>query len=188
MRSLLRSPFSRLVDGGIVLLTVTGRRTGRRFSFPVQYVEQGGTLWIMSGAGPEKTWWRNLVGGAQVQVLLRRHPYEGTAEVATYEEDPATVKEGVRRYSARFPKSAHKLRIDDPAAFDAHVRNSVIVRIDPRPVSKVRPARPAASPTVYRSPSAKRMSRPSGRAITITRKGTATTGRNRVRHRRIKRR
>lgn len=129
MRSLLRSPFSRLVDRGIVLLTVTGRRSGRRFSFPVQYVEDGGTLWIMSGAGPEKTWWRNLIGGARIAVLLRRHVSEGTAEVATYEEDPATVEEGVRRYTARFPRFARKLGIDDAAAFDTHVRNTVIVRI-----------------------------------------------------------
>ena len=129
IRSLLRSPFSRLVDRGIVLLTVTGRRSGRRFSFPVQYVEDGDTLWIMSGAGPEKTWWRNLVGGSRVDVLLRRHPYEGTAEVATHEVDPVTGEEGVRRFAARYPSFARKLGIDDPAAFDTHVRNSVIVRI-----------------------------------------------------------
>jgi deazaflavin-dependent oxidoreductase (nitroreductase family) len=130
MRWILRSPISRLVDRGIVLLTVTGRRTGRRFSFPVQYVEVGDTLWIMSGAGPEKTWWRNLVGGAPIRVLLRRHPYEGVAEVATYDVDPATVEEGVRRYAARFPRFARKLGIDQPEAFEAHARNSVIVRID----------------------------------------------------------
>ena len=88
---ILRSPFSRVVDRGIVLLTVTGRRTGRRFSFPVQYVQEGDVLWVMSGAGPEKTWWRNLVGGAPVQVLLRRHAFDGTAQVATYPTDPETV-------------------------------------------------------------------------------------------------
>lgn len=129
MRWLLRSPCSRLVDRGIVLLTVTGRRTGRRFSFPVQYVEDGDTLWIMSGAGQEKTWWRNLVGGAPVEVLLRRHPYRGTAEVATDSDDPATVRDGVRRYMDRFPAFARKLGIDDPATFDAHARRSVIVRV-----------------------------------------------------------
>jgi deazaflavin-dependent oxidoreductase (nitroreductase family) len=129
MRWLLRSPLSRLVDRGIVLLTVTGRRTGRRFSFPVQYVEDGDTLWVMSGAGPEKTWWRNLVGGARVEVRLRRHPYDGAAEVATYEADPATVEDGVRRYAARFPRFAKKFGIDDPEAFAAYVRNTVIVRI-----------------------------------------------------------
>lgn len=129
MRRVLRSPLSGICDGAVVLLTVTGRRTGRRFTFPVQYVEDGDTLWIMSGAGPEKTWWRNLVGGAPIDVLLRRRPLHGTAEVATYVEDPATVEEGIRRHVTRFPAFAEKLGIDDPEVFDAYARNSVIVRI-----------------------------------------------------------
>jgi len=129
MRWVLRSPFSRICDRAVVLVTVTGRRTGRRFTFPVQYVEDGDTLWIMSGAGPEKTWWRNLVGGAPIEVLLRRQQLHGTAELATYADDPTTVEEGVSRYQDRFPKFAEKLGIDDPEVFAAHVRNSVIVRI-----------------------------------------------------------
>ena len=129
MRWVLRSPFSRICDTAIVLLTVTGRTTGRRFTFPVQYVEDGDTLWITSGAGPEKTWWRNLVGGAPIEVELRRRPLHGTAEVATYEEDPGTVEEGVRRHMVRFPAFADKLGIDDQEVFAVHVRNSVVVRI-----------------------------------------------------------
>ena len=129
MRWVLRSPFSRICDTAVVLLTVTGRRTGRCFTFPVQYVEDGDTLWITSGAGPEKTWWRNLVGGAPIDVELRRQALHGTAEVVTYGEDPATVEEGIRRHVARFPKFAERLGIDDPEVFAAHVRNSVIVLI-----------------------------------------------------------
>jgi hypothetical protein len=48
---------------------VFGRRTGRPYTFPVQNVRQADLLWIISGAGPEKTWWRNLVGGAPVAIL-----------------------------------------------------------------------------------------------------------------------
>lgn len=131
MRGLLRSPFSRLIDSGIVLLTVTGRRSGRRFTFPVQYVKEGEVLWVMSGAGPEKTWWRNLVDGAPVDVLLRRHAFTGAAELATYTSDPETVLEGVRRYAARFPRFAKKLGLadGDPDAYDACARDSVILRI-----------------------------------------------------------
>lgn len=63
MSGILRSPFSRLVDRGIMLLTVFGRRTGDPYSFPVQYVEDGDSLWVLSGSGEEKTWWRNLMRG-----------------------------------------------------------------------------------------------------------------------------
>jgi hypothetical protein len=86
----------------------------------------------MSGAGPEKTWWRNLVGGAPVQVLLRRHPYDGKARVATYDDNPATVAEGVHRYMTRFPRLAKRFGLahGDEAAYEAFARDTVIVRID----------------------------------------------------------
>jgi deazaflavin-dependent oxidoreductase (nitroreductase family) len=128
---ILRSPFSRMVDRGIVLLTVTGRRTGRRFTFPVQYVQEGDVLWVMSSAGTEKTWWRNLDGGAPVQVLLRRHAFDGTAHVARYSTDPETVIQGVHRYMARFPRFERKFGLadGDREAFDAFARDTVIVRV-----------------------------------------------------------
>jgi deazaflavin-dependent oxidoreductase (nitroreductase family) len=131
MRWILRSPFSRMVDRGIVLLTVTGRRTGRRFSFPVQYVQEGDVLWVMSGAGPGKTWWRNLVGAAPVKVLLRRHAFDATADVSTYTTDPETVIQGVHRYMARFPRFEKKFGLADgnPEAFDVFARDTVIVRV-----------------------------------------------------------
>src|SRR5687767_12317116 len=88
MTGMLRSGLSRLVDRGIMLLTVFGRRTGRRYTFPVQYVEDGETLWVMSGAGAEKTWWRNAVGGAPVEVLLRRRVRHGRAAAFTHADDP----------------------------------------------------------------------------------------------------
>jgi F420H(2)-dependent quinone reductase len=39
---LLRSPLHGLVSGRIMLLTVTGRRSGRLFTVPVSYLRHGG--------------------------------------------------------------------------------------------------------------------------------------------------
>jgi deazaflavin-dependent oxidoreductase (nitroreductase family) len=135
MRWLLRSPLSRMVDRGIILLTVTGRRTGTRYTFPVQYVEDGHTLWVMSSGSDEKRWWRNLTDGAPVDVVLRRREEHGNAVAFTHAADPAIVEEGLRRYIARFPSFAKKFGLagDDPAAFAAHARGTVIVRIDLAP-------------------------------------------------------
>jgi hypothetical protein len=41
---LLRSPLHRLADGSLLLLTYRGRQSGRRFTIPVMYAEQDGTL------------------------------------------------------------------------------------------------------------------------------------------------
>ena len=144
----LRSPLSRMLDRGILLMTVTGRRTGRSYTFPVQYVDDGDSLWIISGGGPEKTWWRNLVGGGPVRVLLRRAHRDGYATAHTYASDPTMVTEGLRRYVARFPGMARRLAIrpGDEESLARAAEQTVIVRValsagarDERPTSTARP-------------------------------------------------
>ena len=41
VKAVLRSPVHRLLSGSLVLLTYTGRRSGRRYTLPVMYAEQG---------------------------------------------------------------------------------------------------------------------------------------------------
>jgi hypothetical protein len=41
MKGLLRSPLHRLLDGTLVLLTYTGRRTGKQYTFPIGYFVWG---------------------------------------------------------------------------------------------------------------------------------------------------
>lgn len=140
---LLRSPLSRLIDGGLMLLTVTGRRTGRTFTFPVQYVADGRALWVYAGGNDAKTWWRNLVNGADVEVLLRRRVYPATAIAVTPAEAPELVEEGLRRYVDRFPATSRRLGIatGNRLAFEQAAATTVIVRIELQDTAEV-PARP----------------------------------------------
>lgn len=65
---LLRSPLHRLLSKHLLLLTVTGRKTGKRFTFPVSYAASGDLLHVVSRR--DRFWWRNLKGGAPVTVWL----------------------------------------------------------------------------------------------------------------------
>jgi deazaflavin-dependent oxidoreductase (nitroreductase family) len=131
MVRVLRSPFSRVLDRGIALLTVVGRRTGRRYTFPVQYVQDGQVLWIVSGARDAKTWWRNLVGGARVEVLLRRRLRRARGEAFTPEADPRAVEQGVRMYVRRFPRTAKRLGVSpgDSTALARFAERTSVVRL-----------------------------------------------------------
>jgi deazaflavin-dependent oxidoreductase (nitroreductase family) len=60
---LLRSPLHRLLSGRLLAITVIGRRTGRRYTFPVGYVEHDGGLVI----GTAGSWYRNLRPGTVVE-------------------------------------------------------------------------------------------------------------------------
>jgi hypothetical protein len=71
VRGLLRSPAHGLVSGHLALLTVTGRRSGRTFTFPVAYRVDGDHRVTLNVDWPErKLWWRNLLGGARVELRL----------------------------------------------------------------------------------------------------------------------
>jgi deazaflavin-dependent oxidoreductase (nitroreductase family) len=54
--------------GTTMLITVTGRKTGRTYTTPVNYVRRGQDLYLISR--PERTWWRNLRSAAPVSVFL----------------------------------------------------------------------------------------------------------------------
>jgi hypothetical protein len=41
MAWVLRSPFHGMLSGGMLLVTVTGRKTGKAYTLPVEYVQEG---------------------------------------------------------------------------------------------------------------------------------------------------
>lgn len=79
MKALLRSPLHRLVSDAVLLLTFTGRKSGRTYATPVGYEELDGTLYVTSQT--DRVWWKNLRGGAQVEAGLRGERRLGHAEV-----------------------------------------------------------------------------------------------------------
>jgi F420H(2)-dependent quinone reductase len=81
---LLRSPLHAPLDSSVLLLRVTGRKTGRRYDIPVGYTEVDGRLTIVTTAG----WRVNLRGGGDVEVTMRGCR---RAMHALLTEDPAAV-------------------------------------------------------------------------------------------------
>jgi deazaflavin-dependent oxidoreductase (nitroreductase family) len=71
VRALLRTPLHRVASGRIALITVTGRRSGRAYTFPVGYSQDGDRVTIGVGWPERKVWWRNLRDGGQVRLRLR---------------------------------------------------------------------------------------------------------------------
>jgi hypothetical protein len=61
--ALAASPrFGRLVGRSIVMLTYTGRRSGRTFTIPVGYRRTADGVAIRVSLPDSKTWWRNFLG------------------------------------------------------------------------------------------------------------------------------
>ncbi len=81
LRWVLRSRHHWLASGGLVLLTITGRRSGRQYAIPVGYQQDGDELIVMVSHAHTKQWWRNYEEPGAVGVHLRRRALTGRAHV-----------------------------------------------------------------------------------------------------------
>jgi deazaflavin-dependent oxidoreductase (nitroreductase family) len=102
----LRSPFHGMLSNGIMLITVTGRKTGKNHTIPVGYYREGDYLWVITSR--DRTWWRNLRGGAEVGLLLKRKPVKAFAEP---DSDEKAVEERMYEYLRHVPQAARSLGI-----------------------------------------------------------------------------
>lgn len=131
MAWVLRSPFHGMLSDGMMLITVTGCKTGKTYTTPVGYYLQDEYLWVLTSR--ERKWWRNLQGGAKVQLLLRRKPVEGMADV---ELDEKSVEARMVEYLRHVPQAAKPMgiRMENkiPNAEDVArtARERLFIRID----------------------------------------------------------
>ncbi len=88
MAAIIRSPVHRLLSNALMLLSFQGRKSGKRYTIPVGYMQKGTSLYIFSHAG----WWKNLPG-QQVTVRLRGKDERGTVRRL---EDPNEIAELVK--------------------------------------------------------------------------------------------
>ena len=86
-RLLLNSPLHGMLDASVLLLHVTGRKSGRHYDIPVNYADIDGRLIIVTSAA----WRVNLRGGADVEVTCRGCRRSMHALLT---EDPAAVAVG----------------------------------------------------------------------------------------------
>ena len=106
----LRSPFHGMLSNGMMLITIKGRKTGKTYTTPVGYYSENEFLWVITSR--ERTWWKNLQGGAKVDLLLKRKPVEGFADV---ELDEKSVLARMPEYLRHIPQAAKpmKIRMED---------------------------------------------------------------------------
>jgi deazaflavin-dependent oxidoreductase (nitroreductase family) len=72
-----------LIGRLILLLTTTGRVTGKPRVTPLQYEIDGGVMFVGAARGLKSDWVRNILVNPLVEVRVRSRRFQGTAEVIT---------------------------------------------------------------------------------------------------------
>ena len=107
-RLVLRSPLHGLMDGKVLLLGFDGRRSGRRYTTPMSYVRVGDEVFMTT----EAPWWKNLAGGAPVEMRLGGESRRGFAETLTREEGIAEVLRTILRHYPEYRRFVG-VRVDE---------------------------------------------------------------------------
>ena len=129
MIGLLRSPLHMLVSKSMIVLTYTGRKSGKTFSLPVNYLMDGNLLYCASQTN--RVWWRNLRDGRPVQIRLQGKEISGTPSVI---EDQVGVEAMFKRYFELSPNLARYFQVEldsngkpTPASLKACAQNRVMI-------------------------------------------------------------
>lgn len=107
---MLRSPLHWLLSFGLMLITVTGRRTGRVYTIPVGYQRDGDVITVLVSDAATKQWWRNFHDPARVRVRIRGKNLEGIGEVIS--PDSAEFRLQSERTLRRLPFMGKVFGID----------------------------------------------------------------------------
>jgi deazaflavin-dependent oxidoreductase (nitroreductase family) len=90
----------------ILLLTTTGRKTGRRRVTALQYEELDGAYLLGSSRGMQADWVRNLVARPEVEVRVRSRRFRGRAEAIT---DPDRITDFLELRLKRHPRMVSRI-------------------------------------------------------------------------------
>lgn len=118
MKWLLRSPFHFFVSASYMLITVTGRKTGKQYSTPVQYRLLNNEITVVTSA--KYTWWKNLRGGAPVTVRVKGRDMRGNA---LPDPSPEAARAGMKFLYPKLPESKYVDRVAEWVAIKIVVEN-----------------------------------------------------------------
>jgi len=104
MRAVLGLPFPTPLSANLMLISYTGRKSGKAYRQPVSYARDGETL-LTPGGG---RWTLNLAGGRPVRIRLRGRDLPASAELVT---DPAEVEQLLGVITRENPRAARFIPI-----------------------------------------------------------------------------
>ena len=133
MRALLRSRLHPLVDKDLMILTVTGRKTGTQYRIPLSYIRDGDVITCFADRTVTRAnWVKNLRDGAPVTMLVQGKHLAGFAEIST----GVANADAERAFLTRIPRDAvfHRVKRGPDGQFDQGdleraAARSVMVRI-----------------------------------------------------------
>jgi hypothetical protein len=130
IKSVLRSPVHGMVSKKILLITFTGCKSGKTYTTPVCYSQEGDQVYIFTHA----KWWKNLCNCTSVTLCLRGREIQGVPEPVV--DDKQAIASKLTAHLRKVPSDAryYDVTFDDygtPKAKEVEkaVQTVVMIRV-----------------------------------------------------------
>lgn len=100
MKFVLRSPVHGIVSNSVLLISFTGRKSGKVYTTPVSYSQSGDQVTIFTHA----TWWKNLHGDTPITLRIRGQERQGMAQPVA--EDKQAIADALSAHLRKTPSDA----------------------------------------------------------------------------------
>ena len=133
---ILRSPLHAAMSNSTMLLTFSGRKSGRTYTTPVTYVREGDELLVVGSRG--HSWWKNLRGDAVVSVRVRGREMRSEAKGSEAKaSEGEAAEEGLLAVLRAMPAYRRYWKVElgeddrpqEPDALQRVARDNALVRI-----------------------------------------------------------
>ncbi|NND53480.1 MAG: nitroreductase family deazaflavin-dependent oxidoreductase [Gammaproteobacteria bacterium] len=135
VKALLRSPLHSLLSDSVMIVEFRGRRSGKEYSTPVRYVQEGEL--IRAYSNKETQWWRNLRDGAEA--VLQVSGKRGRYITHVIENDEERIRQLLADYFVLYPEDAayHDVKLAksgfaDPDDLTEAAKHAVVVEAKPQ--------------------------------------------------------
>jgi hypothetical protein len=109
VRWILSGPLHGWMSRTTLLIAYQGRKSGKRFILPAQYLQAGDEVWIVVGFPEKKQWWKNFSAELPVKLCLRGEWVLGQGVALNGEKDRIEIVRGLgmilqthSEYASRF--------------------------------------------------------------------------------------
>jgi len=129
---LLRRNWMGALGEELMVITVTGQKTGRTYSTPVGYLRDGNTIVALSTHGGSH-WYHNALAAGQAKLEIKGQAVNARAEAITDEAERRRIFELYKRERAKNFARLFGVPVDAPAeALEQALALRVFVRFTPQ--------------------------------------------------------
>jgi len=133
MKAMINSPLHGLLGERFAVITLTGRKSGRAISTPINVSRDEKGYTVVSTR--DRTWWRNLRGDTPARLRNAGRTFSVRGEVI---DEPGAVRDELQRYFQRYPGDAKYFNVHlnpegkpDPAELEHAAEEKLIIRLHP---------------------------------------------------------